>query len=170
MSLWQYKAVSCLAKNVSTYIVFKIVERIVRTVSSFQITCPSLSFSKTSILNWFLEKADATSATSATFCIYFLYCTAVERTNLPDPMNCTLKSSHGQATETAETQDGANSRSSSQAGQCHDSVLTAVLTVPDKLCTQLPAKFQRTLPTSISAGSYAGIWSLCKSRALMSVL
>lgn len=73
------------------------------------------------------------------------------------------KYSHGQATVTSETQDRANSSCSSHAGQCHGSVVTAALTVPYKLCTQLSAKFQRTPATSISAGSYTGIWGLWKS-------
>lgn len=73
------------------------------------------------------------------------------------------KYSHGQATITSETQDRANSSCSSHAGQCHGSVVIAALTVPYKLCTQLPAKFQHMPATSISAGSYTGIWGLWKN-------
>lgn len=72
-SLWHCKARNYLVKSTSTHIFCKIVEGTVSNVSSFQFTSPNQSFSKTSVSNEFLEKADTASLTSAAVCIYQLY-------------------------------------------------------------------------------------------------
>lgn len=71
----------------------------------------------------------------AGFCIAAL---TAGMTNLPSPMNCTPKSSHRQATKTSESQD----RATLGAAGRQDSVtaLSLLLSVPYKLCTQMPAK------------------------------
>lgn len=78
-----------------------------------------------------------------TSCILEGLCIAakgVRMTKLPQSYELHTKifsqTSHKTLREPRET----SSRSHSEAGQCHGSLLTAVLTVPYELCTQLSAK------------------------------
>lgn len=152
----------------ATYIFLKIVERTVGNTNNFQFTSPKL------FKNFHRDLVLWKSRCNLCHFSYLLYLLLLQRgfaqqRGVPRWLTSLIlwnehqKYSHGQATVTSETQYGANSSCSSRAGQHHGSIVLAVLTVPYKLCTQLPAKFQRTAATSVSAGSYAGMWGLWKS-------
>lgn len=114
MSLWHCKAVNYLVKSTTTYIFCKIVEGTVSNTTSFQLTTPNQSFPKLQYeINSLKKQMELLSLWLLlvfTSCITTGFCIAAQSarmTDLSSPVNCTPKSSHGQATKAWESQDRA---------------------------------------------------------------